>query len=159
VLRLLDPGDRVLLGNDAYGGTFRLIDKVHTDLAWTAVDLIDIDRLVRRVARRHQARLAGDAHQPAAALLRHRGDLLDRSRSRRARVRRQHIRHAVPAAAVDARRRRVVHSATKYLGGHSDVVGGFLALDDDELAGVSASPRTRRAQCRHRSTAISCCAA
>ena len=28
----------------------------------------------------------------------------------------------------------VVHSATKYLGGHSDVVGGFLALDDDELA-------------------------
>ena len=29
----------------------------------------------------------------------------------------------------------VVHSATKYLGGHSDVVGGFLAVDDDELAG------------------------
>jgi cystathionine gamma-synthase len=29
----------------------------------------------------------------------------------------------------------VVHSATKYLGGHSDVVGGFLALDDDDLAG------------------------
>ncbi len=29
----------------------------------------------------------------------------------------------------------VVHSVTKYLGGHSDVVGGFLALDDDELAG------------------------
>ena len=28
----------------------------------------------------------------------------------------------------------VVHSATKYLGGHSDVVGGFLAVDDDELA-------------------------
>jgi cystathionine gamma-synthase len=29
----------------------------------------------------------------------------------------------------------VVHSATKYLGGHSDVVGGFVAVDDDELAG------------------------
>ena len=28
----------------------------------------------------------------------------------------------------------VVHSATKYLGGHSDVVGGFVAVDDDELA-------------------------
>ena len=28
----------------------------------------------------------------------------------------------------------VVHSATKYLGGHSDVVGGFVAIDDDELA-------------------------
>ena len=40
------PGDRVLLGNDAYGGTFRLISKVHTGLTWTAVDLIDTDRLV-----------------------------------------------------------------------------------------------------------------
>jgi len=29
----------------------------------------------------------------------------------------------------------VVHSATKYLGGHSDVVGGFVAVDDEELAG------------------------
>jgi len=29
----------------------------------------------------------------------------------------------------------VVHSTTKYLGGHSDVVGGFVALDDEELAG------------------------
>src|SRR6186713_722491 len=34
VLRLLRAGDRVLLGNDAYGGTFRLIDKVHTSLTW-----------------------------------------------------------------------------------------------------------------------------
>jgi cystathionine gamma-synthase len=37
----------------------------------------------------------------------------------------------------------VVHSPTKYLGGHSDVVGGFVALDDDELAERSASSRTR----------------
>ena len=37
----------------------------------------------------------------------------------------------------------VVHSATKYLGGHSDVVGGFVAVDDDELAGASALPPER----------------
>jgi cystathionine gamma-synthase len=43
VLRLLAAGDRVLLGNDAYGGTYRLISKVHTQLPWTAVDLLDID--------------------------------------------------------------------------------------------------------------------
>src|SRR3954468_6662190 len=41
VLRLLSPGDRVLLGNDAYGGTFRLTPRAHTHLAWTAVDLLD----------------------------------------------------------------------------------------------------------------------
>ena len=45
VLRLLAPGQRVLLGNDAYGGTFRLISKVHTGLAWSAVDLLDLDTL------------------------------------------------------------------------------------------------------------------
>src|SRR3954452_210291 len=45
VLRLLAPGERVLLGSDAYGGTFRLIDKVHTSLRWTATDLLDVDAL------------------------------------------------------------------------------------------------------------------
>src|SRR3954451_11869738 len=45
VLRLLAPGDRVLLGSDAYGGTFRLIARVHAQLQWTAVDLLDVDRL------------------------------------------------------------------------------------------------------------------
>ena len=57
-----------------------------------------------------------------------------RARARRARRRRQHVRDAVPPAAARARRRRVVHSSTKYLGGHSDVVGGFVAVHDAELA-------------------------
>src|SRR5262245_42269821 len=41
VLRLIRPGQRVLLGNDVYGGTFRLIDKVWgpRGMAWSAVDL------------------------------------------------------------------------------------------------------------------------
>src|SRR6478672_4807499 len=47
VLRTLRQGDRVLLGNDAYGGTFRLISKVWEPLGfpWTAVDLSDVDAL------------------------------------------------------------------------------------------------------------------
>ena len=47
ILRLLGPGDRVLLGNDAYGGTFRLIAKVWEPLGfpWSAVDLTDVDAL------------------------------------------------------------------------------------------------------------------
>src|SRR4029079_17614587 len=49
VLRLLAPGDRVLLGNDAYGGTYRLIARVHgpTGLKHTAVDLTDVDAVAR----------------------------------------------------------------------------------------------------------------
>ena len=53
----------------------------------------------------------------------------------------------------------VVHSATKYLGGHSDVVGGALLLNDDALAASSASWRTPWAPCPVRSTAGWCCAA
>ena len=47
ILRLLRPGQRILLGNDAYGGTFRLISKVWSPLGfpWTAVDLTDLDAL------------------------------------------------------------------------------------------------------------------
>src|SRR3954451_12557803 len=47
ILRLLSPGDRIVLGNDAYGGTFRLISKVFGPLGYpsTAVDLTDLDAL------------------------------------------------------------------------------------------------------------------
>jgi len=42
ILRMLKPGDNILLGNDAYGGTFRIISAVWGDtLTWTAVDLRD----------------------------------------------------------------------------------------------------------------------
>ena len=135
VLRLLNAGDRVLLGNDAYGGTFRLISKVHTGLTWTAVDLHRHRSPRRRMARRHQAGVAGDA---------------DQSRCCAASTSRRSARSPTTAARWCASTTRsprrscssrwrsgadiVVHSATKYLGGHSDVVGGFLALDDDELA-------------------------
>ena len=54
----------------------------------------------------------------------------------------------------------VVHSATKYLGGHSDVVGGFARRSTTtSWPSASASPRTPPAPCRRPSTATSCCAA
>jgi cystathionine beta-lyase/cystathionine gamma-synthase len=78
--------------------------------------------------------VARDTDQPAAHLLRHRGDRRDRS-ARGAIVVVDNT-FATPylqqplTLGADV----VVHSATKYLGGHSDVVGGFVAVDDDELA-------------------------
>ena len=54
----------------------------------------------------------------------------------------------------------VVHSTTKYLNGHSDVVGGAILTSDDALARAPAlPPERRRAVSRARSTASSCCAA
>ncbi|HSB84787.1 MAG TPA: cystathionine gamma-synthase [Ilumatobacteraceae bacterium] len=134
VLRLLNPGDRVLLGNDAYGGTFRLISKVHTALKWTAVDLIDIDALAAEWP--DDTRLVW-LETPTNPLLR----CFDIERIAEL----AHTRGALVCVdntfatpflqqPLSFGADLVVHSATKYLGGHSDVVGGFLALDDDELS-------------------------
>ena len=134
VLRLLNAGDRVLLGNDAYGGTFRLISKVHTGLTWTAVDLIDTDRLVAEWP--DDTKLVW-LETPTNPLLRcfdieaiceiahDRGALVCVDNTFATPFLQQPL-----ALGADV----VVHSATKYLGGHSDVVGGFLALNDNELA-------------------------
>ena len=134
VLRLFKPGDRVLLGNDAYGGTFRLISKVHTSLDWTAVDLLDIDRLVADWPDDTKLVWLETPTNPLlrcfdieqiAAIAHERGALVCVDNTFATPYLQQPLSFGADI---------VVHSATKYLGGHSDVVGGFLALDDDELA-------------------------
>jgi cystathionine gamma-synthase len=136
ILRLLQPGQRVLLGNDAYGGTFRLIDKLWQPLgvAWSAVDLTDLDALAARwpadtamvwletptnplLTCIDIERLASLAHEHGALVV------VDNTFAT------PYLQRPIPLGA-DI----VVHSATKYLGGHSDVVGGFVAVDDEELA-------------------------
>jgi len=133
VLRLLATGDRVLLGNDAYGGTYRLISKVHTQLRWTAVDLLDVDGLA--AAWPHDTKLIW-LETPTnpllrcfdikaiAALAHSHGAIVVVDNTFATPYLQQPL-----ALGADV----VVHSATKYLGGHSDVVGGFLALDDEGL--------------------------
>jgi cystathionine gamma-synthase len=136
VLRLVPPGRRVLLANDAYGGTFRLIARVWAPygIEWTAVDLTDLDALLADwpddtamiwletptnplLTCIDIERVATAAHERGAIVV------VDNT-------------FATPylqqpmALGADV----VVHSATKYLGGHSDVVGGFVAVDDAELA-------------------------
>jgi len=134
VLRLLHPGDRVLLGNDAYGGTFRLIDKVHTGLQWSAVDLIDTDKLVADWPSDTKLVWLETPTNPLlrcfdieaiCAIAHDRGAFVCVDNTFATPYLQQPL-----TLGADV----VVHSATKYLGGHSDVVGGFVALDDDELA-------------------------
>jgi cystathionine gamma-synthase len=132
----LRPGDHLVLGNDAYGGTFRLIDKVLTlwGLTYTVADLSNVDEV--RAAIRPETKLIwcespsnpllGIADIPALAGLAHEADarlVVDNT-------------FATPylqtplALGADI----VVHSTTKYLGGHSDVVGGAVLTNEDELS-------------------------
>jgi cystathionine gamma-synthase len=133
---LLKPGDHVVIPHDAYGGTFRLVDKVltHWGVEYTPVDLGDIAAL--RAALRPTTRavwcetptnpLLGIADIAAVA---------DVARTAGARLVVDNT-FASPylqqplALGADV----VLHSTTKYIGGHSDVVGGALVTSDDELA-------------------------
>ncbi len=136
VLRTLKPGDHVMMSTDAYGGTYRMLTKIfgawgiHTDI----IDLSDLDAVETgwhaetkllwaetpsnpflRVV--DIAALAEIAHRHAAKLV------IDNT-------------FATPylqtplLLGADV----VVHSTTKYLGGHSDVIGGAVITNDDELA-------------------------
>jgi len=136
ILRTLDPGDHVIIPSDAYGGTFRLIARVHEryGINWTACDLRDGDALA--AAWQPETRLVW-VETPTNPLL-HVVDIatvVQHAHGRDARVvvdntfatpyLQQPLTHHADA---------VVHSSTKYLGGHSDVVGGFVALNDAEWA-------------------------
>jgi cystathionine gamma-synthase len=136
LLRRLRPSDHIIIPNDAYGGTFRLVARVHEPggLTWTAADLGDVDAL--DAAWRDNTKLVW-IETPTNPLL----TVVDIE----AIARIAHARGAIVvvdntfatpylqqplALGADA----VVHSSTKYLGGHSDVVGGFVACNNDTLA-------------------------
>ncbi|MBV9661540.1 MAG: cystathionine gamma-synthase [Acidimicrobiales bacterium] len=136
LLRTLSPGHHVILPNDAYGGTFRLIDRVWGPLgvSSTPADLTSTAEL--EAAWRAETRLVW-VETPTNPLLSivDIGAVAAFAHSRGALVVVDNT-FATPylqrplSYGADV----VVHSATKYLGGHSDVVGGLLVLDDPELA-------------------------
>ena len=136
IMRLLRQGQRVLLGNDAYGGTFRLISKVWSPLGfpWTAVDLGDLDGLVANwpddtgmvwLETPTNPLLTCFDIEAIVEIAHARGALVVVDNTFATPYLQQPL-----TLGADI----VLHSATKYLGGHSDVVGGFLAVDDDDLA-------------------------
>jgi cystathionine gamma-synthase len=136
ILRTLDPGDHIIIPHDAYGGTYRLVASVYEPhgIAWSACDLRDASAL--DAAWQPETRLVW-IETPTNPLL----SIVDiEATARVAHERRARVvvdnTFATPylqqplALGADAS----VHSATKYLGGHSDVVGGFIAVNDAEFA-------------------------
>ncbi|MEM7275556.1 MAG: aminotransferase class I/II-fold pyridoxal phosphate-dependent enzyme, partial [Actinomycetota bacterium] len=136
ILRLLEPGDHVVMGNDAYGGTFRLISKVfgRAGITWSAVDLTDPSRLaddwpdntklVWVETPTNPLLTVVDIAEVAAVVAAHPAARLVVDNTFATPYLQQPLAHGADI---------VVHSTTKYLGGHSDVVGGFVATDDAEV--------------------------
>jgi cystathionine beta-lyase/cystathionine gamma-synthase len=135
LLYLLDPGDRLVLTDDAYGGTWRLADKVwrRYGVQTDAVDLTDLDAVASAV---HGARMVW-IETPTNPLLK----VVDISAVARLAATAGAMTvvdstFATPflTRPLDLGADVVLHSATKYLGGHSDVIGGLIATRSDEVA-------------------------
>ncbi len=134
---VLRPGDHVVLGNDVYGGTHRLINRIHGawDVRNTTVDLGDLDA-VRAALGTDRTRVLW-IETPSNPLMKvsDLGALVELGHAAGALVVVDNT-FASPALqqplsfGADV----VVHSTTKYLGGHSDVIGGALVFADAELA-------------------------
>jgi cystathionine gamma-lyase len=135
VLNLLSAGDHVVVGNDLYGGTYRLFTKVleRYGLTFSFVDMTDLD--VVRAAMRPETKLFW-VETPTNPLL-HVVDIAAIAGLRRAgQVLAVDNTFATPylqsplALGADI----VVYSTTKYIAGHSDVVGGAVVTNDSQVA-------------------------
>ncbi len=135
VLHLLSSGDHVLASDDVYGGTFRIFDKVFRrhGISFDAVDMTDPANVARALRPETKLVWIESPTNPMLKLV----DLAAVAAIARAHGARTVVDNtfATPcfqrplAHGIDL----VVHSTTKYLNGHSDVVGGAIVTGDDEL--------------------------
>jgi Cystathionine beta-lyases/cystathionine gamma-synthases len=134
---VLKPGDHVLMGNDVYGGTHRLVNRIFVPwgIELSVVDLTDLPA-VRAALRPNTTVLWIETPSNPLMKISDVTALADLGHAAGALVVVDNT-FASPylqtplALGADV----VVHSTTKYLGGHSDVLGGALVMNDDELAG------------------------
>jgi len=137
-LYLLAPGDRLLMSDDVYGGTWRLADKVwrRYGIETDTVDLCDLDAVAAAFAAPAPPKVVW-IETPSNPLLK----IIDISAVARLAAVAGAITVVDNTFATPYLQRPldfgadiVLHSATKYLGGHSDVIGGLIATRSDELA-------------------------
>ncbi|MGH4033866.1 cystathionine gamma-synthase [Actinomycetota bacterium Odt1-20B] len=132
---LLSPGDHVVIPNDAYGGTFRLFAKVVSrwGVEWSVADTSDPASVRAAVTPRTKAIWVETPSNPllgitdiaaVAQIAKDAGARLVVDNTFASPYLQQPL-----ALGADV----VVHSMTKYMGGHSDVVGGALVVDDPSL--------------------------
>jgi cystathionine gamma-lyase len=136
IMHLLKAGDHVVAGDDMYGGTFRLFDKVykHMGLEFSYTDLTNVQNLEKVVQKNTKLIWLETPTNPTMKLV----DI--NAVAQFAKVKgittvvdntfmSPYFQNPI-ALGADV----VMHSATKYLGGHSDVLGGVVVTDRADLA-------------------------
>lgn len=136
VMRLLSPGDHVVAGDDMYGGSFRLFDKVwrRYGIEFTYVDFRDPELARGAITERTRMIYAETPTNPMmrlcdltalGAIARERGTMLVVDNTFMSPYLQSPLAHGATI---------VIHSSTKYIGGHSDLIGGLVVTSDDDIA-------------------------
>ncbi|MCH5184615.1 MAG: PLP-dependent transferase [Oscillospiraceae bacterium] len=136
VLSLFRTGDKIIISSNVYGGTFRVLDKVFNNfgITYSIEDTTDIDSLNKKITPDVKAILIESPANPLMTVT----DLKAVSDT----VHRHGILSIVDNTFMTPYLQRplelgadiVIHSATKYLGGHSDLVAGLAVVNDENLA-------------------------
>jgi cystathionine gamma-synthase len=124
-------GDHVVLPNDLYGGTYRLVDKVLTrfGITYTLVDQTDVEALVAAVGEQTKLVWIESPTNPLLNVIDVRA-AIERVGSRAFVAVDNTFATPVNQRPLELGADAVVHSVTKYLGGHSDTVGGAVIVRD-----------------------------
>lgn len=136
VLSLFKAGDKIIISSNVYGGTFRVLDKVfsHFGINYSIEDTTNAETLDSRITSDVKAILVESPANPlltvtdlaaVAALAQKHGIISIADNTFMTPYLQRPIELGIDI---------VIHSATKYLGGHSDLVAGLVVVNDDELA-------------------------
>ena len=136
VISLFKTGDRIIISSNVYGGTFRVLDKIFKNfgITYSIEDTTNLEELDKKIASDVKAILVETPANPLLTITDLKG-IADIAK-------RHGILSIVDNTFMTPYLQRpiesgidiVVHSATKYLGGHSDVVAGLAVVHDKELA-------------------------
>jgi cystathionine gamma-lyase len=136
ILKLLNPGDEVISTNDLYGGSYRLMNKVYGKygISFKFIDLSESSNLALSLSDKTKMLWIETPTNPMLSIV----DIKHLSSIAKAKGITVVVDNTFASpylqTPLDLGADIVIHSATKYLGGHSDVIHGAVVLNDDAVA-------------------------
>ncbi|HVD05980.1 MAG TPA: PLP-dependent transferase [Gemmatimonadaceae bacterium] len=136
IMKLFKSGDHIVCGENVYGGTFRLFDRLlqHLGLSFTYVDTRDTERIASAVTPKTVAILVETPTNPLMRLTDLAAAAQVAKKARALLIVDNTFASPYFQRPFEFGADIVFHSTTKYLNGHSDMIGGIAVVRDDDLA-------------------------
>ena len=135
VISLFKTGDKIIISSNVYGGTFRVLDKIFKNfgITYSIEDTTNLDTLETKITSDVKAILVESPANPLLTITDLEGIATIAKRNGILSIVDNTFMTPYLQRPIEKGIDIVVHSATKYLGGHSDVVAGLVVVNDDAL--------------------------